>query len=234
MATALDTAIENLNPAKAAMDQIVGTPTGTAAPLIEPTDPQATLGTQVDIGQGAEGVFDPYADLNAELEALKQANNNMAISLGLTPTSGTSDYRGVGSGGEQMYKDYLGYYNKNQWNEADLANPVAGQVEGGGVQGLFYTPTGGKGTFQYLSSSALANPTVYSNVKAMARDPVADKHWYDMLNAYTPPPAPAATTTTTTPVAATPAAPISNVASVSETAAAKKKKEEEVPGVTLF
>jgi hypothetical protein len=78
-----------------------------------------------------------------------------------------------------MQNQYLGYYNQNYWNQPGLAAPKAGQVEGGGVQGLFYNPTGTKGGFRVLSSDALSNPTVYGNVQRMVNP--SDKAWAEML-----------------------------------------------------
>lgn len=76
---------------------------------------------------------------------------------------------------QNLGNQYLGQYNK-------LGSPVAGQVEGGAAQGLFYNPTGKVGGFQSLTGAALEDPTVYGNVAGMYKNPEADKAWGDLLN----------------------------------------------------
>jgi hypothetical protein len=176
-----------------------GAPSG-AEEVIAPIYSQVTKRPFSNItgATSQSSLFDPFAEVNAELSALKQ--KNAALSTAATPTatatapaktpapvsvvsstSTTPAYKWTPTGGANMQNQYLGYYNQNIWNQPGLNTPKAGQVEGGAAQGLFYNPTGTKGGFQVMSSEALRNPTVYGNVRTMARDPVADKAWYDML-----------------------------------------------------
>jgi hypothetical protein len=195
---------EDADTLRKAMDRILGYPgtpvsktagTQNIVQLETPKTPQsAVANTTSDIAQTGGEVFDPFADVNAELDALKQRNVDLARSLGISTPVHLTPGAAVGSGGEQMHSDYLGYYNQNYWNEpgSDLASPQVGQVEGGAVQGLFYNPTGKKGGFQSLTAEALADPTVYANVKGMStvsggRDPVGDKIWADWLAKGKPP-----------------------------------------------
>jgi hypothetical protein len=171
-----------------AMARIMGAPAGGTpalqsqnAPSYSSKNVKGTPKTSLEI---ANTPFDPFAGQQAEIAALKAQTAALGKAAPLsTPSSASAApaFQWTPTGGANLQNQYLGYYNQNVWNQPWLNTPKAGQVEGGAAQGLFYNPTGTKGGFQVMSSEALRNPTVYGNVRTMAKNPVADKAWYDML-----------------------------------------------------